>query len=69
MDKSNNFLGNLNDNGTCPGMCMRHEEMGNMFGDKTGKRGHDKWWRKVGVGCRRLSNGRHVMLDVHSTKQ
>jgi len=48
---------------------MHHEEMGNMFGDKTGKRGHDEWWRKVGVGCRRLSNGRRVTLDMHGTKQ
>jgi hypothetical protein len=74
MDKPNNFLGNLNNDGTRPGTCMRHKKVGNIFGDKTGERRHDEWWRKVGLsfverwGCR-LSNDRRVTLDVHGTKQ
>ncbi len=69
MDKPNNFLGDMDNDGTRPGTCMRHEKLGNKFGDKARGRGHDEWWRKVGVGCHRLSNSRCVTLDVHGTKQ
>src|SRR5260221_14683772 len=69
MDKPNDFLGDMDNDGTRPGMCMGHEKLGNKFGDKARGRGHDEWWRKVGGGCHRLSNSRYVTLHRVRTKQ
>ncbi len=72
VGKPKNSPGNLDSDGPRPGACMRDEEMRHMLGDireedGTGGRQHDEWWRKV-VGCCRLSNGRHTILNVHGTK-